>query len=175
MSLLPFRITIKLDCGVHYSDVIMSAVASQISDVSIVCSTVCSGADHKEKHQSSASLAFVRGIHRWPLDSPHKGPVTRKMLPFDDVTMFEHTAMFFRPPLNSRIKQLQWPTISLYNKQVLTHRHWVTHICVRRLALLHWFRWTAPSLYLEKCWNIVNWTFGNKLQSNLNRNLYIFI
>ena len=34
---------------------------------------------------SSASLAFVRGIHRWPVDSPHKGPVTRKMLPFDDV------------------------------------------------------------------------------------------
>ena len=31
-----------------------------------------------KKHQSSASLAFVRGIHRWPADSPHKGPVTRK-------------------------------------------------------------------------------------------------
>ena len=40
------------------------------------------------KHQSSASLAFVRGIHRWPVNSPHKGPVTRKMFPFDDVIMF---------------------------------------------------------------------------------------
>ena len=39
----------------------------------------------QRKHQSSASLAFVRGIHRWPVDSPHKGPVTRKMFPFDDV------------------------------------------------------------------------------------------
>ena len=38
-------------------------------------------------HQSSASLAFVRGIHRWPVDSPQKGPVTRKKFPFDDVTM----------------------------------------------------------------------------------------
>ena len=38
-----------------------------------------------KKNQSSASLAFVRGIHRWPVDSPHKGPVTRKMFPFDDV------------------------------------------------------------------------------------------
>ena len=41
----------------------------------------------KEKHQSSASLAFVRGIRRWPVNSPHKGPVTRKMLPFDEVIM----------------------------------------------------------------------------------------
>ena len=35
----------------------------------------------------SASLAFARGIHRWPVNSPHKGPVTRKMVPFDDVIM----------------------------------------------------------------------------------------
>ena len=47
-------------------------------------STVYSGADQR-KHQSSASLAFVRGIHRWPVNFPHKGPVTRKMFPFDDV------------------------------------------------------------------------------------------
>ena len=46
--------------------------------------TVYLGADQR-KHQSSASLAFVRGIHRWPVNSPHKGPVTRKMFPFDDV------------------------------------------------------------------------------------------
>ena len=39
------------------------------------------------KHQSSASQAFVRGIHRWPVNSPHKGPVTRKMFPFEDVIM----------------------------------------------------------------------------------------
>ena len=48
--------------------------------------TVYSDADQR-KHQSSASLAFVRGIHRWPVNSPHKGPVTRKMFPFDDVIM----------------------------------------------------------------------------------------
>ena len=68
----------------HYSDVIMSAMASQITSVPEVWSTVCSGADQR-KSQSSASLAFVRGIHRWPVDSPHKGPVTREMFPFDDV------------------------------------------------------------------------------------------
>ena len=63
----------------------MSAMASQITGVSMVCSTVCcSGADQR-KHESSASLAFVREINRWPLDSPHKGPVTRIMFPLDDV------------------------------------------------------------------------------------------
>ena len=56
----------------HYSDVMMSALASQITGVSVVCLTVCSGADQR-KHQSSASLAFVRGIHRWQVDPPHKG------------------------------------------------------------------------------------------------------
>ena len=70
----------------HYNDVIMSAMASQITSLTIVCSTVYSGADQR-KHQSSASLAFVRGIHRWPVNSPHKGPVTRKMFPLDGVIM----------------------------------------------------------------------------------------
>ena len=55
----------------------MDAMASQITSVSIICSTVCSGADQR-RHQSSASLAFVRGIHLSQVDSPHKGPVTRK-------------------------------------------------------------------------------------------------
>ena len=64
----------------------MSAIASQITGVSIVCSTVYSGADQRQ-HQRPASLAFVRGIHRWPMDSHHKGPVTRKMFPFDDDNM----------------------------------------------------------------------------------------
>ena len=61
----------------HHSDVIMGAMASQITSLAIVYSTVYSGADQR-KHQSSASLAFVRGIHRWPVNSPHKGPVTGK-------------------------------------------------------------------------------------------------
>ena len=68
----------------YYCDVMMIAMASQITSASIVCSTVCSHVNQR-KHQSSASLAFVRGIHRWPVNSPHKGPVTRKMFPFDDV------------------------------------------------------------------------------------------
>ena len=64
----------------------MGAIASQITSLAIVYSTIYSDAD-QIKHQSSASLAFVRGIHRGPVNSPHKWPVTRKMFPFDDVIM----------------------------------------------------------------------------------------
>ena len=82
---------------IHYSDIIMSAMASQTTGVLIVYSTNCSDADLR-KHQSSMSLAFVWGIHRWPVNSPHKGPVTWKMFPFDDVIMsfsYEHYIWLF--------------------------------------------------------------------------------
>ena len=64
----------------------MGAMVSQITSLNIVYSAVYSGADQR-KHQSSTSLAFVRGIHRGPVNSRHKGPVTRKMFPFDDIIM----------------------------------------------------------------------------------------
>ena len=70
----------------HYGDVIMGTMASQITSLTIVYSIVHSGADQR-KHQSSASLAFVRGIHRGPVNSPYKWPVTQKMLHLDDVIM----------------------------------------------------------------------------------------
>ena len=111
----------------HYKHVIMSAMASQITSPMIVYSTVYSGTDER-KHQSSASLAFVRGIHRWPVNSPHKGPVTRKKFPFDDVIMD-----YFR---NLR-PSYQW-----------RRRPWVDcwRLC-RNIgtALWHWSFWSAWS------------------------------
>ena len=83
-------IYVTLVSHVHYSNVIISAMASQITSFTIVYSTVCSGADQR-KYQSSASLAFVRGIHRLPVNSPHKDAATRKMFPFDDVIMIHMT------------------------------------------------------------------------------------
>ena len=71
----------------HYNDTIMGAFASQITSLTIVYSIVYSNADQRE-HQSSAALALVRGLHRGPVNSPHKWPVTRKMFPFDDVIMY---------------------------------------------------------------------------------------
>ena len=70
----------------HYSYVIMDTIVSQITSLTIVYSTIYSDADQRN-HQSSASLAFVWGIHRGPVNSPHKWPVMRKMFPFDDVIM----------------------------------------------------------------------------------------
>ena len=64
-----------------YNDVTMSWLSTMVYQ-----RTVCSGAGER-KHKSSASLAFDRGIHRWSVNSPHKGPVMRKIFPFDDVTM----------------------------------------------------------------------------------------
>ena len=64
----------------HHTNVIMGTVASQITSLTIVYSTVYSGA-YQRKHQNSASLAFVRP------QLAHKWPVTRKMFPFDYVIM----------------------------------------------------------------------------------------
>ena len=83
-----FFCAIKHSVGqqLHYIDVIMGAMASQIICLTIFCSTVYTGADQRE-HQSAVSLAFVRRIHRWPVNSLYEWPVTRKMFPFEDVIM----------------------------------------------------------------------------------------
>ena len=98
--------------SVHYADVIMIAMASQIISLTIVYSTIYSVADQR-KHQSSASLAFVRGIHRWPVNSPHKRPVTRKMFPLHDVIMFtttdEKKLSVMKHPSKSNNVTLSWP------------------------------------------------------------------
>ena len=68
----------------HYNDVIMATIASQITSLTMVFATVYLDTDQR-KDQSSASLAFLWGIHRRPVNSPHKWPVTRKMFPFVNV------------------------------------------------------------------------------------------
>ena len=67
-------------------------------------STVYTGTDQR-KHQSSASLAFVRGIHRSPVKSLHKWPVTRNMFPFDDVIMYEVGCLL---PVRSQRRDFIW-------------------------------------------------------------------
>ena len=119
----------------YYSDVIMSAMASQITGLTIDYSTVSSGTDHR-KHQSSASLAFVRGIHQWPMNSPHKGPVTRKMFPFDYVIIL--TLVVPQPEYSNII------IVNIKTADALTP-------CVTRLSaatVLDILRWTGPCLLL---------------------------
>ena len=93
----------------HYGDIIMGAIASQITRLTIVYSTVYSDADQR-KHKSSASLAFVRGIHR----GPHKWPITRKMFSFDDVIMGR-----LRSPQHVPMMRSTWATHLLYLSTVI--------------------------------------------------------
>ena len=72
----------------HYNDVIVGTLASQITSLTIVFSTIYLDTNQR-KHQNSESLAFVQGIHRRPVNSPHKWPVMRKMFPYDDIIMVE--------------------------------------------------------------------------------------
>ena len=107
----------------HYN----GPMASQITSLPIVYSAVYSGADQR-KHQRSVLLAFVRGIHWWPVNSPHKGPVTWKMFPFDHVIM----------------KALLW----------VNYEHWMNYWSAGRWNILSsemadiWYKWVSEWLSL---------------------------
>ena len=94
----------------NFNNVIMGAIASQITSLTIVYTTVYLDADQR-KHQSSASLAFVRGIHRWPVNSPHKWPVTRKMFPFDDVIMSFQNHSGYRECSSTALTMVEKPDV----------------------------------------------------------------
>ena len=135
----------------------MSEMASQITGVSIVCSTVFSGADQR-KHQSSASLAFVWGIHRWPVNATHKGRVRRKMFPFDDVIMSDGLRLMGEPLLSSG-DTLDHPSTagSFYRAP-----WWTMHLCQRR-GLPTWYKWGLKSgpktqHFISFCFSVVQGT-----------------
>ena len=104
----------------HYDDVMMTMLVSQITSLTVVYSIVYSGVNQR-KHQSSASLAFVREIHRGPVNFPHKWPVTRKMFPFDDVIM-DLTNL----PLYKAHWTNVWWTMKVFQL------HWV---CIKKIQL----------------------------------------
>ena len=128
----------------------MSAIASQITSLTIVYSIVHPGTD-QGKHQSSASLAFVCGIPRRPVNSPHKGPVV----------------------------SIWWRPHGFYSVLLrITHRGRVTPICVDNQDH-HWFwSWivtcSAPSLYLNQCCFRQSYPWEHNLM-NFGRNWNIFI
>ena len=121
----------------HYNDVIMGTVTFQISSLTIVYSTIYSDADQR-KHQSSASLAFVRGIHRGSVNSPHKWAVTRKMFPVDDVIMVTHQ--------NKGNKQ----RVLMHGHQGWNVRHGLCHI-----YMIYVYIWVVHSFCLFCCLFII--------------------
>ena len=124
----------------HYSDVIISTMASKITGISIVYLNICARADQR-KHQSSVSLAFVRAIHWWPVNSLHKGPVTRKMFPIDDVIIWSSQSSCSYYVLLSTIS-LRMPSLVRFDSL----RHVVRH-------LVHPYHDTFMSWwYLPRTW-----------------------
>ena len=131
-------------CGLHkifhpYNDFIMSAKVSQITSLMIVYSSIYSGEDQR-KYQSSASLAFVWGIHRRPVNSPHKGPVTRKMFPFDNVIMIKCDVMAWD------CKSCNW-SCDMHG-QVKIHSVLMQHF---HIEFLVWYGYYSLKYWFIKC------------------------
>ena len=127
----------------HYNDVIMGAIASQITSLTIVYSIVYSDADQR-KHQSSASLAFVRGIHRGPVNSPHKWPVTRKMFPSSWLVVL------LKSPLNCAFRYWCIPNYISYScfegTKTLGLAHKIPLLRWSFVLLLNWTKWNIQYL-----------------------------
>ena len=146
----------------------MSAMASQITSLTIVYSCFYSGADQR-KPQSSASLAFVRGFHRWPVNSPHKGPITQKMFPFDDVIMklADILRKTFRLAISWGKNCFLWLKFywSLLLRVQLTNQHglgqWLIgteQATMKKQSIDRWLvACSVPSHHLNQCW-----LFGNR-------------
>ena len=112
----------------------MGAIASQVTSLTIVYSAVYSDADQR-KYQSSASLAFVRGIHRGSVNPTHKWPVTRKMFPFDDVIM-EKIHIFDCACALTRATTTLAPLSANWELKWLLPR-WQVHLLITRTPLTY--------------------------------------
>ena len=133
----------------------MSVMASQISSLMIIYSTLYSGADQRT-HQSYVSLAFVRGIHRWPLNFPHKGSVTWKMFPFGGIIM--------------RFVYLTAITLN----DLCTWSRQILHVALSVECSHYWCQTGMSSCYvidcfLRKCW------YKQKSFPSLNRSRLVVI
>ena len=109
---------------IMYSDAIITGMASQITSLTIVYSIVCLGTDLR-KHQSSTSLAFVWGIHRWPVNSPHKGPVTQKCS-----IWWRHHDRQIRPLLNMK---MVFPGMGI--SIIMIRLSWDCFICIMGIPI----------------------------------------
>ena len=116
----------------------MGAIASQITSLTIVYPTVYSDADHR-KYQSSASLAIVPWIHRGPVNSPHKWPVTRKMVPWIHVIM-------------DHVCRIRWV------KQRVVIITWA----ITFVAFQHWFEWSVNGKLNTLIWIVKSSYFSPK-------------
>ena len=152
----------------------MGAMASQITSLQIVYSAIYSDTDER-KHQSSASLDLVRGIHRWPVNSPHKGQVTRKIFTFDDVTMsrkiltslnlcfFSSSCISFNAHLNTKLQfKMTNPLHILHGltEDTLHIRKLYTTDCEWSIGIRQW-PWLWHERDLKKGFRCIMWLCNN--------------
>ena len=160
----------------------MSTIASKITGVSMAHSTVCSYG-YQRKRQSAASLAFVRGIHLWPMNSLHKRQVSRKMFPFNDIIMSpctvrcsetytrdevivmcdkDHTRFYMDASMKFNLRTRQ-------SRSVFCHRRFMPHVFVRTYSSRKIELWNAMgndcSLYL----------LNNLFNTTQNKNNYSIV
>ena len=134
----------------------MSAKASHISGIWSVCPVVCSDA-HQRKHQSSASLAIVRDIHRWPVDSPHKRTI---MQYFHLMTSSTSTSPFLK--LLSRASSCYVPLFKWFLSFLFHHYQflrWWTDV----IFFLFIHQWTDPERSVRCCSAVPFQLRGNSL------------
>ena len=141
----------RLSTGVRYNDVTMSAMASQITSLIIVYSTVYSGADQR-KHQSSASLAFVRGILRWPVNSPAHKASNAKNVSIWWRHHGYHTEPYFTNRDHWRLGYEYWIT-SKYNQEIPS----VCHTSILQLRFNKTF--TTGVIITQKTTDISNYSY----------------
>ena len=135
----------------------MSAMASQITSVPIVCSSVGSDGDQR-KHQSSASLAFVWGMIWWPVNCPHKGTVTWKMFPFHDVIMQKVPANYWW--WHSITKTIPRKYSWIY-PGIVAYWHHIVNIGSGNGLM-------PSGHYLNQCWLIIGEVLWHSLEDNLS-------
>ena len=135
----------------------MAVMASQINANRLFVQQIVKG-NSRGHVKTPHDWAFVMGIRRRPVDSPHKWPVTRNAFPWYDVFMC------------SIINTGRWCTLK-------THSDRVRYICVSKLTTIPIMacHLVSANHYLTQCWYIVNSNLTNKLLWNLKRNSYIFI
>ena len=143
----------------------MGTMMSQITSLMIFYSTVYSGVDQR-KHQSSASLAFMRGIHRGPVNSPHKWPVTRKMFPFDDVIMMCQVNM------SDDGKVHRYLTPRKHNKVQTVH---IFHRMNGLVANDHWYHSSELSNISKIVSNLTLWNRFEILQACQISKRYVWV
>ena len=139
---ISFRIT---SMALYYSYVTMGVMASQITSLTIVYSTVYSGADKKSKLRVTG---LCGGIHRWPVNSPRKGPVTLKMFPFDDAIMVNRKIVIIPMKYICWVHRSHGSTKSYVIAKIKKHNVTVSQVhpvpgLLFRYAFLFWRKLTA--------------------------------